>query len=338
MSLSLAVDFAQLNLVGQSDPFLAALAQIQKFAQSDATVLIQGETGTGKELAARAIHSLGSRRGAPFVPVNCGAVPDTLLESEFFGHMRGAFTDAKESRAGVIEQAERGTLFLDELEELTARGQAVLLRFLQDHVYRAVGGTVIRKANVRILASTNADLMALARQGRFRTDLLYRLGVLTLNLPPLRERIGDPVLLAERFVDRFAAQYGTTPRPLDPASRRYLDAYSWPGNVRELENTVHRTLVLSEGLLLSFPDIETESLNEIVCDPPASALVIHQFRQAKARAIEEFERRFVCELLERTRGNISLAARLSGQERSRLGKLIKKHDLDRSAYMKSRKA
>jgi DNA-binding NtrC family response regulator len=332
------VDFAQLNLVGQSAPFLAALAHIRKFAQSDATVLIQGETGTGKELAARAIHALGSRQGAPFVPINCGAVPDSLLESEFFGHTRGAFTDAKDSRAGVIEQAERGTLFLDELEELSARGQVVLLRFLQDHVYRAVGGTVIRRANVRILASSNADLMALARQGRFRTDLLYRLGVLTLSLPPLRERIGDPALLAEGFVNRFAAQYGTTPRPLDPASRRYLDVYSWPGNVRELENMVHRTLVLSEGPMLSFPDMDRTSLNEIECSPAGSPLAIHQFRQAKARAIAEFERRFVAELLERTSGNISLAARLSGEERSRLGKLIKKHDLDRSAYLRSRKA
>jgi DNA-binding NtrC family response regulator len=201
-----------------------------------------------------------------------------------------------------------------------------------------VGGTVIRRANVRILASSNADLMALARQGRFRTDLLYRLGVLTLSLPPLRERIGDPALLAEGFVNRFAAQYGTTPRPLDPASRRYLDAYSWPGNVRELENTVHRTLVLSEGPMLTFPDMDRTSLNEIECSPAGSPLAIHQFRQAKARAIAEFERRFVAELLERTSGNISRAARLSGEERSRLGKLIKKHDLDRSAYLRSRKA
>src|SRR5262245_22968109 len=244
-------DFISLNLVGESPAFLEALRCIRRLSRCDATVLIEGETGTGKELAARAIHYLGARHAAPFIPVNCGAIPDSLVESEFFGHARGAFTDAKETRAGVIEQAEGGTLFLDELESLNLRAQVALLRFLQDHTYRPVGGTAVRTANIRVIGSTNADLAALARRGSFRPDLLFRLTVLPLNLPPLRARRGDAVLLADRFVRRFAVQYQLESRPLDVAAIHYLETHDWPGNVRELENLIHRALLLSEGRCLS---------------------------------------------------------------------------------------
>jgi DNA-binding NtrC family response regulator len=326
-----AVDFARLNLVGESAAFLEALALIRKVSVSDAPVLIQGETGTGKELAARAIHYLGSRRDAPFIPVNCGAVPDSLVEDEFFGHARGAFTDARDPRAGVIEQAEGGTLFLDELEALSPRGQVVLLRFLQDSVYRPVGGSTARRANVRVLGSSNADLAACVRQGTYRSDLLYRLSVLSLNLPPLRERPRDAVLLARRFIAKYAVQYATANRELDAASLRYLSLHDWPGNVRELENLVHRAMVVCDGPLLSLSAAGGD-VPPLANGIGACALPNQQFRQAKARAIAQFERAYVTDLLRRTRGNISLAARLCGKERSRLGKLVKKHGLERMSF------
>ena len=240
------VDFSRVNLLGQSPVFLHTLERIRKLAASDATVLILGETGTGKELVARAIHYQGGRRHAPFIPVNCGAIPDNLVESEFFGHRRGAFTDAKESRVGVIEQAESGTLFLDELEALSARAQVVLLRFLQDHTYTQIGGSTGRRANIRVIGSSNADLQQMAARGQFRSDLLFRLSVLLLELPPLRRRNGDAVFLARAFIERFAAQYGRTARPLDARSLAYVQQHDWPGNVRELENLIHRAFVLGE--------------------------------------------------------------------------------------------
>jgi DNA-binding NtrC family response regulator len=325
-------DFVRVNLLGQSRAFHRTLDVIRRLASSDATVLIHGETGTGKELAARAIHYLGARGHAPFIPVNCGAIPDNLVESEFFGHRRGAFTDAKESRVGLIEQAEGGTLFLDELEALSARAQVVLLRFLQDHRYTPVGSSTGRTANVRVLGSSNADLQQMSSRGTFRSDLLFRLSVLLLELPPLRVREGDAALLARSFIQRFSAQYGHAPKPLDAGSAAYLEQHDWPGNVRELENLIHRVCVLSEGPELSL----VESAD---CGDPASGTAPYAnrpFRDAKATAIAEFERRYLMRLLQRTGGNISQAARLCGKERSRLAKLIKKHGLDRLAFSDAR--
>ena len=325
-------DFIRMNLVGESPVFVEAVRLIRRLSSFDAAVLIQGETGTGKELAARAIHYLGGRRNAPFIPVNCGAIPDSLIESEFFGHTRGAFTDAKDSRIGVIEQAERGTLFLDELEVLSPRAQVALLRFLQDLTYRPVGGALSRTANVRILGSTNSDLAAMVKRGEFRADLLFRLSVLTLQLPPLRDRAGDAEILAERFIRRFSAQYALPARALDVAARQYLERHDWPGNVRELENLVHRALLLDDGPTISFPEAiagaeGTEADGDVAIDRP--------FNEAKARAIARFEQTYVTALLRHTQGNVSLAARLCGKERSRLGKLMKKYGLERVAFAAS---
>ena len=315
-------EFAKLNLIGESPQFLAALRLVVRFSACDAAVLIHGETGTCKELAARAIHYVGPRRDAPFIPVNCGAIPDSLIESEFFGHARGAFTDAKEARVGVIEQAQGGTLYLDELEALSPRAQVALLRFLQDHVYRPVGSSVVRTANVRIVASSNVDLQAQADRGEYRADLVFRLGVLMLDLPPLRDRGDDAVLLADRFIARFSAQYRIPVKPLNAASREYLAEHRWPGNVRELENLVHRACVLSEGDEIAFPGVTESGLAaESRAAEPLS------FNKAKAAAIAQFERTYIAELLRRTGGNITKAARLCGKERSRLGKLVKKHGL-----------
>jgi DNA-binding NtrC family response regulator len=312
-------------MIGDSPAFLHCVRLIRRMASCDATVLIQGETGTGKEVAARAIHALSRRRNASFVPVNCGALPESLVESELFGHVRGAFTDARENRTGLVAQAEGGTLFLDEVEAMGPRGQVTLLRFLQDHQYRPVGGNVVRDANVRVVASSNADLQSMVARGAFRQDLLFRLNLLPLDLPPLRERGADSALLAEAFVRRFNREYRDSPKTLDPASADWIRRHAWPGNVRELENVIHRSFLLSESPVIQLAP-QAGAASEFV-EGDAS------FRAAKERAIAEFERRYLIDLLARTHGNISMAARISGKERSRLGKLVKKHGVDRGRFI-----
>jgi DNA-binding NtrC family response regulator len=314
--------FARLNLVGESLVFLQALRLIERIAAVDATALIQGETGTGKELAARSLHYLSSRRTFPFVPVNCGALPDNLLESELFGHERGAFTDAKQANRGLVGQAKGGTLFLDEVEVMTARAQLVLLRFLQDHQYRPVGGRLVRNANLRIIASSNVDLEELVQRDQFRRDLLFRLSILLVTMPPLRQRGRDVILLAEHFLHRFAIEYGRPPKHLHPDTITWLLAYDWPGNVRELENMMLREFLLADG-------------DTIYVRPgghrPASGLTDtmfdlgQTFKSAKAQAIAHFEKTYLIHILTKTGGNISLAARLSRKDRSSLNKLVKKH-------------
>jgi DNA-binding NtrC family response regulator len=328
-------DFGELNLVGRAPAFLDALELVRRSAACDATVLVQGETGTGKELVARAIHYLGVRRPFPFIPVNCGALPDTLVENELFGHVRGAFTDARGARRGLIAEAEGGTLFLDEIEALSQKAQVALLRFLQDFEYRPLGGGDPRNANVRIIGASNAELGALARAGKFRQDLLFRLNVLSIELPPLRARSGDALLLAEMFLQRLERRYRRQPKRLHPDAVPRLLAYSWPGNVRELENLLHREFLMGDG-----PVLRLHSLAEAATPARAQAeavssprLTESSFQDAKASAIAHFERAYIVELLARTRGNISQAARISGKERSRLGKMVKKYGLERGSFV-----
>jgi len=332
-------DFAELNLVGNSPAFLEVLELTKRFSACDATVLVQGETGTGKELVARAIHYLGARRNFPFIPVNCGALPDSLVESELFGHARGAFTDARDARRGLIAEAQGGTLFLDEIEVLTPKAQVTLLRFLQDLEYRPVGGAVVRDADLRIVAASNANLGELARVGHFRRDLLFRLDVLPIDLPPLRERQRDAVLLAEMFLKRLAGQYHGAPKSLHPSAVSRLLDYEWPGNVRELENLIHREFLMTDGPMihlhcLALPGEHQKDAREALL----SRLTESSFQEAKAFAIAHFERAYIVELLSRTRGNISQAARISGKERSRLGKLVKKYGLERIAFARDAEA
>jgi two-component system response regulator GlrR len=324
------MNFGGLNLIGRADSFLRALALLARYASCDACVLIQGETGTGKELAARAVHYLSRRRSHPFVPVNCGGIPESLVESEFFGHVRGAFTDAKEARSGVIAQALGGTLFLDEIDALSPRSQVAILRFLQDHEYRPVGGAKSCRADVRIIACTNADIAALVEDGRYRRDLFYRLNVLAVHLPPLRERPGDAQLLAEALVQRLNHQYGET-KVLHTDILAFIADYPWPGNVRELENLVHREYLLADSPAISVTHtrgLDADEHRAAVASPFTDC----GFQQAKARVIAEFERAYLTELLTRTRGNISRAARLAGKERSRFGKLARKHGLVRNGF------
>ncbi len=325
-------DLGRLNLVGESAGFVRCVDFIRRYATCDAAVLIQGETGTGKELAARGIHYLGPRRDFPFIPVNCGAIPDSLIENELFGHSKGAYTDARESRPGVIADAEGGTLFLDEVETLTPRAQVALLRFLQDQHYRPLGGKHIVVANVRVIAASNENLARLARRGRFRQDLLFRLNIMGLEMPPLRERRADVVPLANHFLKRFSRQYGRGDKHLSPASVALMTRYEWPGNVRELENLVHREFLLASGEEI---EIDSGGLDGNYFGPGDEALGLNghgRFRAAKAKAIEAFERNYLAQLLAETHGNVSLAARRCGKERRSLGKLLKKYGIDKSLY------
>ena len=332
-------DFAEFNLVGHSPAFLQVLELTRRFAGCDATVLLQGETGTGKELVARAIHYVGARRDFPFIPVNCGALPDSLVESELFGHARGAFTDARDARRGLISEAQGGTLFLDEIEVLTAKAQVALLRFLQDLEYRPVGGAVVRDADVRIIAASNANLGELVRDGTFRRDLLFRLDVLSINLPRLRERQRDVVLLAEMFLKRLARQYRMPPKSIHPDAVQGLLGHEWPGNVRELENLIHREFLMTDGPMLYLNCLAPAGQRlKDAGDAALSRLTESRFQEAKACAIAHFERTYIVELLSRTHGNISQAARISGKERSRLGKLVKKYGLERTAFARSAEA
>jgi DNA-binding NtrC family response regulator len=330
-------ELTRLNLVGDSPVFREAVQLIQRIAVCDATTLIEGETGTGKEVAARAIHYLGARRDFAFIPVNCGALTDTLLESELFGHEKGAFTDAKERRSGLVAEADGGTLFLDEVEAMSPRAQVVLLRFLQDQKYRPIGGRAISSANVRILAASNAELSELSDRNLFRRDLLFRLSVLQVYLPPLRERAGDAVLLARMFLDRFSMIYNRPPKRLHPDSLRWLELYDWPGNVRELENIILREFLLTDAEEMLLPSLLSRSFARRA---PECARTTNQFdqpfKQAKKQAVAQFESSYIRQLLAKTAGNVSLAAKLANKDRSALNRLVKKHGVNAEEFRTGR--
>jgi len=316
-------------LMGDSPVFVRALKLIERLGKLDIPVLIEGETGTGKELAARAIHYGGLRRAFPFVPVNCGSFAETLIESELFGHVKGAFTDAGVDKPGLVAAAERGTLFLDEVDSLSARAQVALLRFLQDWSYRPVGGHVEARANVRIVAATNHSLERLAERGQFRRDLLYRLSVLTLPLPPLRERGDDVFALARHFLESSRSRYGSHAESLDERECGWFSEYEWPGNVRELENLILREAVLCEARVLRPPPPSAFfEKRETRFDSFVRNLSTLRFSSAKAKVLTHFEQDYLTALMTRAKGNVSHAARLSGKERRALGKLLKKHGME----------
>lgn len=321
-------------MLGQSSALMAVRAQLQRYASCDVQVLIEGETGTGKELAAREIHYASRRRDRPFVPVNCGAIPDGLIENELFGHERGAYTDARSSQAGLVERARGGTLFLDEVDALSSKAQVTLLRFLEDNEYRPVGGGAMRVADVRILAATNSPLEQQAFAGHFRRDLHYRLNALSIRLPPLRDRSGDVLLLAGHFTELAAMRLAGPSKRWSEEAMRALAAHAWPGNVRELEHVVLRAYMLADDAVISLADLVAAEpvfaaeLATAGCAEPAEA----GFSLAKSLAIRAFEQSYLLQLMHRAGGNVSIAARLSGTERRQLGKLLKKHGIETKQF------
>lgn len=311
------------NLLGASKCFREAIDHLIRFAKTDVTILIEGETGTGKELAARAAHEFSDRRGKPFIPVNCGALPDALAESELFGCDRGAYTDAKQARRGLVTEANNGTLFLDEVEAMSPRVQVALLRFLQDHSFRPVGSTTLHYSDVRVIAATNMPLDHLTGTSEFRSDLIFRLKVLSVRFPPLREREEDVLILARAFLHRFSKQYALPEPTISPETASWFRRYQWPGNVRELENILLRGLFLSEGGVLDIPPPECCKPNK---EKKAISLDLH-FSAAKADTIANFELSYLTNVLIQAGGNVTQAARMSGTDRSAFRKLLMRHNL-----------
>jgi two-component system response regulator HydG len=302
---------ATYGLIAESEAMHPVFDLLAKAASTSATVLISGESGTGKELIARAIHYRSPRNSAPFVPVNCGAIPEDLLESELFGHVKGAFTGATETRAGFFQTADGGTIFLDEISETSLSMQVKLLRVLQDKEVCMVGSTRSRKVDVRILASTNKDLLHLVKNGGFRDDLFFRLNVITIDIPPLRKRGNDILLLAHHFVKQFSEESGKpTPRFSDEALQ-VLRNYHWPGNVRELENVIQRLVVMTDGTLIEVPDLP--SLMRF------SALRGEGFN----RTLAEVETEYIRNVLASVDGNKTRAAEILGIDRKTLREKLK---------------
>jgi len=294
------------GILGKSEAIHKVFSTIGKVADYKTTVLIQGESGTGKELVARALHSGSTRKNKPFIPLNCGAIPETLLESELFGHKRGAFTDAHADKKGLFAEADQGTLFLDEIGELPLTLQVKLLRVLQEGRVRPLGATRDQELDVRVVAATVRDLRREVEENRFREDLYYRLNVLQINVPPLRDRRDDIMLLVEHFIERNNGRLGTNIRELDPHARKLLLNYPWPGNVRELENTIERAVVLAEGDLITVGDLP-ERMRE-PADPVAASLTTGELSIKKtARFMEET---LIRRALEKTGGNRTAASKL----------------------------
>jgi two-component system, NtrC family, response regulator HydG len=313
------------GMIGGAPAMRAVYRVIERAAPTDVTVLITGESGTGKELVARALHEQSRRRAGPFVALNCAAIPAELVESELFGHVKGAFTGADRDRRGAFEAASGGTLLLDEVADLALPAQAKLLRVLEERAITRIGTHESVRVDVRMVAATNRPLDRLLAEGAFREDLLYRLAILQLHLPPLRERREDIIPLAIHFTAQYAQQYSLPPRPLAQDARRALLAHDWPGNVRELRNCIERALVLADGDEIAARDLPaTVSGSTAVLRPADAVAASLPFADARERALLDFEKGFLAAALERHDGNISATARAVGLHRQSLQKLLRK--------------
>lgn len=312
------------QLIGQSPIFLQQAQKISLIASCAANVLIVGETGTGKELYARAIHYGSARAGRPFMPVNCGAIPAELVENELFGHIRGAFTSASSLQVGLIEEANGGTLFLDEIDCLPVNAQVKLLRFLQEKEYRPLGSARMRRADVRVVAASNLNLEEAVDTGKVRQDLFYRLNIISLTLPPLRDRREDIPLLARHFLAKYSREFDNPVHDFSDEAMDLLMVYGWPGNVRELEHAVERAIVLSKKPMIQATDI--------VLSNHALAGKRESLREAKAKEIERFERNYIQGVLSACRGNITRAAEISQKNRRAFWQLIQKYRIDVSRF------
>ncbi|HEY1556573.1 MAG TPA: sigma-54 dependent transcriptional regulator [Kofleriaceae bacterium] len=324
-------------LVGTSAAMRKLRAAADRLAAQDVPILIQGESGTGKELVARTLHDRGPRRGKPFVALNCGAIPESLIDSELFGHAKGAFTGATTDRAGVFVEADRGTLFLDEIGDMPLAVQARLLRVLQEGEVRPVGGSGTRTVDVRVIAASHVDLDEAVAEQRFRQDLFYRLNVVTLRVPSLRERQGDLPLLAAHFLHKHG---GAKPPSLSPESLDALTAYDWPGNVRELENAVLHAIALGQGEAIGPEALPASIARRAGARAAASSgggagddVDLDQpLTEAKRRATLGFERRYLVRVMERAKGSVSEGARLAGLDRTNFRRLLQRHALDPATF------
>ncbi len=329
-----------MGMIGKSPEMKRVFSLIERVAAADSTVLVTGESGTGKELVARAIHLMSPRRTAPFVPVNCGAIPGELLESELFGHEKGAFTNAIRTRPGRFELANGGTVFLDEIGEMSPVLQVKLLRILQEREFERVGGTKTITVDIRVVAATNIDIEKAVEEGRFREDLFYRLNVIPIRMPPLRERREDIPLLLEYFLKRFKDKKGWGVDGIEPRAEEALMAYHWPGNVRELENLVERMAVLAQGPVITWDDLP-ERIRKTAADGAAGSgsegvaadegglamPVLPEDGLCLSEAVERFERALILQALERTNWVKNRAAKLLKMNRTTLIEKLKKQGL-----------
>ena len=314
------------QIIGESPAIAALRTTLGRLAETDLPVLILGESGTGKEVVSQALHYQGTRAANPFVAVNCAALTETLLESELFGHEKGAFTDAHETRPGKFELAEGGTIFLDEIGDMSLGGQAKLLRVLEQKVVTRVGGSQPIPINVRVIAATNANLLEAVRNKKFREDLFFRLNVVTQNLPALRERPEDILVLAEHFLREFCVQARRAPLKLSAEARRRLQAHSWPGNIRELRNLMERVAFLCAG-----DKVETDDL-AFILSPDKDDVTQFSPDMGLAEATDEFQKDYIRQAVKRVRGNMSEAARLLGLHRSNLYRKIRQLEMEDSEF------
>jgi transcriptional regulator with PAS, ATPase and Fis domain len=318
------------RILGSSKAVIRMKDQLDNIASFDVSVLICGESGTGKELAARAIHYLSSRSNKPFVPVNCGAIPENLFENELFGHRKGAFTDASFHQEGVVKEAEGGTLFLDEIGVITPYIQVKLLRLLQEKEYKPLGDSKTRKANVRIIAATNKDLQNMVQEETFREDLFFRLNIVSLTIPPLRERKEDIPLLVDHFIKKYSRQYHKSIASVSEDAMLALLSYSWPGNIRELENKILHAFIMAKKNKIT--------VREIVMPPlkiqwRKQDSTFEQFKNAKQKAIEDFERDYLTLVMAACRGDVNSAAHQAGKSRTSFWNLLSKHQLHPRQFM-----
>ncbi len=316
------------QIVGKSSAIQAVLNLVNKVAGTDANILIYGESGTGKELVARAIHDHSQRASKPFVPVDCVSMPDALLESELFGHERGAFTGAHAAKSGLFETAHGGTVFLDEVSGMSQTLQSRLLRVLQERQFRRVGGTRYIDIDVRVIAASNRDLAEAQKKGEFREDLYYRLNVIPIVLPPLREREGDVEVLAREFLQRFMQQHRTDTgimATFEPAAIAALTSYTWPGNVRELQNVIERAAALADGPVIRLEHLPSSL--RLASSGDSSSVEGGSYKQVKQEVVRSFERSFLLELLQRHRWHMGHAAQEAGVDRKTIERMVKRHGL-----------
>ena len=316
------------EIVGQSAAIQAVLNLVSKVARTDANILIYGESGTGKELVARAIHQHSQRASKPFVPVDCLSMPDALLESELFGHERGAFTGAHTAKPGLFEVAHGGTVFLDEVSGMSHALQSRLLRVLQERQFRRVGGTRYVDIDVRVIAASNRDLGEAQKRGDFREDLYYRLNVIPIVLPSLREREGDVEVLAREFLQRFMQQHRTDTgivATFEPAAIEALTSYAWPGNVRELQNVIERAAALADGPVIRMEHLPSSL--RLASSGDSSSVEGGSYKQVKQEVVRSFERSFLLELLQRHRWHMGHAAQEAGVDRKTIERMVKRHGL-----------